>query len=194
MSLTRPPFYDNPAYQAVLFVPLNGTSTLAGGGLNATMPALASGQTQKFVAFTNMLVKSCTTAATTIGTGTSTAFVLGNVGTGNAGALVRITANGTTQLTTCTGTYQLIGNYILPQGATAITTAAQLMNWTVNTAYSTAIGTSAASVNAVTGVNNWTLINGAIPLLPGDTINFVKGIDGTEVLAAPVLEVQILPS
>jgi hypothetical protein len=141
-----------------------------------------------------MIVKSLTTTATTIGTGTATSFVLGNVGTGNAGALVRITANGTTQLTTCTGTYQLIGSYVLPQGATAITTAAQVMNWTVNTAYTTNIGTNAASVNAVTGANNWALVNGGIPLLPGDTINFVKGADATEVLAAPVLEVQILPS
>jgi len=194
MAQTKSMAYDNPAYQAVLTVPLAGTSTLAGSAQTAVWTAGASTISYKFVAFTNMLLKSITTTATTVGTGTSTAFALGNVGTGNAPFIVRITANGTTQLQTCTGTYQMVGSYNLPQGAAALTTAGASINWAPNAAYTTAIGTSAASVNAVTAANNWALVGGGIPLLAGDTINFVKGVDATEVILNPVLELLVAPN
>lgn len=185
--------YDNAAYQAVLTVPLAGTSTLAGGAQTGVWTAGASTISYKFVAFTNMLLQSITTVATTIGTGVATAFTMGDVGTGNSPRVVRITNNGTTQAGTCTGTYQMLGSYVLPPGATAIASGAWVTNWSPATAYSTAIGTSAASVNAQTGVNNWALVGGGIPLQPGDTVNFVKGVDATEVIQNPVMELQILP-
>ena len=192
MAQTKSMAYDNPAYQAVLTVPLAGTSTLAGSAQTAVWTAGASTISYKFVAFTNMLLKSVTTTATTVGTGTSTSFVLGNVGTGNAPFIVRITNNGTTQLQTCTGTYQMVGSYNLPAGAAALTTAGASINWSVQTAYTTAINTSAASVSAA-GVNNWALVSGGIPLSAGDTINFVKGVDATEVILNPVLELLVAP-
>lgn len=196
MAQTKNLAYDNPAYQAVLAVPLFGTSTLAGGGLNATTVAGASTVSAKFVAFTNMLLKSITTTATTIGTGTATAFVLGNLGTGNALQVVRVTNNGTSGNVLATGTYQMVGAYSNPPGATLITTAGASINWSPQVptaAYTTSINTSGASVNAQSSVNNWALVNGGIPLQAGDTVNIVKGVDATEVLANPMMELLIQP-
>lgn len=193
MAQTKSMGYDSPVYQAVQRVSLSGTSTLAGGAQTGLWTAGASSISYKFVAFTNLIVKSATTAASTVGTGTSTSFVLGNVGTGNAPSLVRITDNGTTMLKTATGTYQMLGAYVMPAGATAITTAGAVINWVPQTAYTTAIGTSAASVEAATAVNNWTLINGGIPMKPGDTLNIVKGVDATEVIFNPEVEFVVQP-
>lgn len=193
MAQTKSMSYDHPAYTVVQTVQLAGTSTLAGGAQTGLWTAGASTSSYKFVAFTNLLVKSITTNATTVGTGTSTSFVLGNVGTGNAPFLVRITDNGTTQLKTATGTYQMLGAYVLPNGAAAITTGATVVNWTPQTAYTTNIGTSAASVEAATSINNFALISGGIPMKPGDTLNFVKGVDATEVIFNPTLEILLQP-
>ena len=193
MAQTKNLAYDSPAYQAVLAVPLFGTSTLAGGGLNATTVAGASTVSAKFVAFTNMLLKSITTTATTVGTGTATAFTLGNVGTGNSMSVVRVTNNGTSLNVLATGTYQMLGAYNIPPGGAALTTAGASINWSPQTAYATAINTSGASINAQTAANNWALVNGGIPLQAGDTINIVKGIDATEVLANPMMELVIQP-
>ena len=79
----------------------------------------------------------------------------------------------------------------LPAGAAAIATNGYVINWTPATAYSTAIGTSAASVTGST--NNWALVNGGVPLAAGDQINFVKGADATEVILNPVLECVVQP-
>jgi len=192
MAQTKSMAYDNPAYQVVLPIQLSGTSTLAGGAQVGLWAAGASSHSYKFVAFTNMIVKSVTTACTVVGTGVATAFTLGNVGTGNAPLLVRVTNNGTTQALQ-TGTYQMLGSYVLPQGATAIITGAFVNNWTPQTAYTTAIGTSAASVEAATSVNNWALVNGGIPLKAGDALHFIKGVDATEVILNPTLECVIMP-
>jgi len=196
MAQTKSMGYDSPAYQAVLTVPLFGTSTLAGGGLNAVTVAGASTVSAKFVAFTNMLLKSITTTASTIGTGTSTAFALGNLGTGNALQVVRVTNNGTGVNVLATGTYQMVGAYNNPPGATLITTAGGSINWSPQVptaAYTTSINTSGASVNAQTSANNWALVNGGIPLQAGDTINIVKGVDASEVLVSPTMELVIQP-
>lgn len=193
MAQTKSMGYDHAAYLAVMFASLAGTSTLAGGAMTGLWTAGASTISYKFVAFTNMIVKSVTTAYSTIGTGTNTNFTLGNVGTGNAPFLVRITDNGTTQLKTATGTYQMLGAAVLPAGAAAISTAAGVTAWTPQIGYTTNIGTSAASVEGATSVNNWALINGGIPMKPGDTLNFVKGVDATEVIFNPVLELVIAP-
>jgi hypothetical protein len=194
MAQTKSMSYDAPAYLAVLPVALAGTSTLAGGAQTGLWAAGAGTISYKFVAFTNMIVKSVTTACvTTVGTGVTLGFTMGSAGTGNAPALIRVTNNGTTHSTFVTGTYQMGGAQVLPQGAAALTTACAVVNWTPQTAYSTAIGTSGASVNAVTGVNNWALVNGGIPLSAGDTIHFVKGADATEVIGNPVLECVLQP-
>ena len=191
MAQTKSMAYDHPAYQAVMPVALAGTSTLAGSAQAGIWTAGASTISYKFVAFTNMIVKSVTTSQTTSGTGVATAFVLGDVGTGNSPRLVRVTNNGTTMVSTCTGTYQMLGSYVLPAGAAAIATNGYVINWTPATAYSTAIGTSAASVTGST--NNWALVNGGVPLAAGDQINFVKGADATEVILNPVLECVVQP-
>lgn len=195
MAQTKNMAYDHPAYQVVFPIALAGTSTLAGSAQTGVWAAGANTASYKFVAFTNMIVKSVTTSCfgTTVGTGVATAFTLGNVGTGNAPALVRITNNGTTQLGTCTGTYQMLGAAVLPNGAAALGTAAAVTAWVPQTAYTTAIGTSAASVEAATSVNNWALVDGGIPLKQGDTLHFIKGADATEVILNPVLECRLMP-
>ena len=186
MALSKNMAYDHAAYLTVFPVQLTGTGTLAGGVQLPTMTGSGT-LSNKFVAFTNMIVKSITTTATTVGTGTQTSFVLGS----NAPALIRITNNGTTQVGTFTGTYQTLGSYNLPQGATAIATGGIVMNYTPQTG--TFIGTSGASVNAVTGANNWALVNGGIPLNVGDQLYLVRGIDASEVVIAPVLECVLAP-
>ena len=193
MAQTKSLAYDHPAYQEVLPFPILHTSTVVNAGSMLSI-AGASTLSTKFVAFTNMLIKSITSAASTVGTGVATAFTLGNVGTGNAPAFVRITNNGTSHNGTCTGTYQLLGAYVLPQGGSALTTQATVVNWSPQTAYTTAIGTSAASVEAATGVNNWALVNGGIPMKAGDTGSMVKGVDATEVIIPWMVEAVIQPT
>jgi hypothetical protein len=192
MAQTKSMGYDSPVYQAVLQFPILHTSTTVNAG-SFTSIAGASTLSTKFVAFTNMLIKSITSTATTVGTGVATAFTLGNVGTGNACAFVRITNNGTSHNGTCTGTYQMLGSYVLPAGGTALTTQATTVNWVPQTAYSTAIGTSAASVEAATSVNNWALINGGIPMKAGDIGSMVKGVDATEVILPWAVEAVVQP-
>lgn len=186
MAQTKSMMYDNPAYQAVLPLVLLHTSTSPNAGA-LTSIAGASTQSTKFVAFTNMLIKSLTSTASTVGTGTSTLFALSS----NAPAFIRITNNGTTQVGTFTGTYQTLGAYVLPNGAAAITTGGITMNYAPQSG--TFIGTNGASVEAVTGVNNWALINGGIPMKQGDIGYVVRGIDATEVILPWAVEIVLAP-
>ena len=167
--------YDHPAYLAVLPIPVFGTSTLAGGAAVPTMTG-AGALSSKFAAFTNMMVKSLSLVATTIGTAA--------VGTGTLvnPFIIRITNNGTTAITTCTATYSCVSYAVLPTGTAALSTSAYVVN-----ALPTSIaGTSAASANS------YALVNGAIPVLQGDTLIVQKAGDATEVVV-PVLEATLMP-
>lgn len=184
--------YDHPAYTAVLPFQVLHTSTAVNAGSFLSI-AGASTLSTKFTAFTDMIIKSVQATATVVGTGVATAFTLGNAGTGNSPRFLRISNNGTTQAGTLTGTYQMLGAYQLPKGATAIITGAIVMNYTPATAYSTAIGTSGASVDATTAVNNWALVDGGIPMKAGDIGYMVKGADATEVILPWAVEAVIQP-
>lgn len=184
MAQTKSMMYDNAAYLAVMPVHLLHTSTSPNAAAAISI-AGASTSSTKFIAYTNMLIKSFTSTATTVGTGTSTLFALSS----NAPFGIRITNNGTSQVGTFTGTYTTIGSYVLPDGATAITTGGITMNYTPTGA----VSTNGASVEAATQVNNWTTINNGIPLSQGDQFFIVRGIDATEVILPWALEVVIQP-
>ena len=163
--------YDSPVYQAVLPIQLTGTNTLS-PALNATITG-ASATSNKFTAFTNMLIKSLTLSATTVGTSTVAS---------NAPLLYRVTNNGTTGITTITGTYTLVPTNVPPPGITAVTSNAYVINAIPGTGISSS-GATALSLG---------LVNGGVPLLPGDICYIAKGTDATEVVAA-ALEAVIAP-
>ncbi len=165
--------YDSPVYQAVLPIPLYGTSTLAGGANTPTMTGNVA-QSSKYVAFTNMLIKSLNIVATTIGTSTAAPA---------APLLYRVTNNGTNAISTVTATYTLSAFAILPTGTAAVSTSA----YVINALPTTAISSSGASGNSLV------LQNSAIPLLQGDSVYIAKGPDATEVVV-PVLEAVIAPN
>ena len=173
--------YDHPAYLAVQQFQILGTGTLAGGVCLPSMPAAAGGLSNKFAVFTNMLLKSLTLSATTIGTST--------VGTGTLVTpyILRITNNGTSAVSNLTGTYGMSVVAVLPTGTAALTTSAYL----VQAVCTGIVGTSGASVSAA-GVNNWSLVNNAIPLQAGDFVQVQKSGDATEVVA-PMIECTIQP-
>jgi len=163
--------YDNPAYLAVLPIPLwggTGTSTFSSSVANTLIGA--SGQSNKFVAFTNMLVKSITASAVTIGTST--------VSSNNA-VFYRITNNGTTAVNTVTATYTLVASGIPGPNGSAVTTAA----YQVVHLPGTGVSTSAATVNTLLNTTTiGSVVAYTIPLLPGDIGYITKGTDATEAL------------
>lgn len=103
--------YDNPAYLAVLPIPLTGSAT-------ATITG-ASTASAKFAAFTGMIVKSFTLSATTVGTSSVAS---------NSVTAYKISNNGTTAVNTSTTTYALTATGIPGPNGTAVTTAAYVVN------------------------------------------------------------------
>lgn len=142
--------YDSPAYVAVLPISLIGTGT-GGAGITGV-----SGQSNKFVAFANLFVKSVVTAATTVGTSTVSS---------NGVLFYKISNNGTTAVNTTTTTYTMVPTGIAGVNATAVTTAAYMVSHLPPTAQNT---------------------TGGIPMLQGDIGYIAKGTDATEVLYAQV--------
>jgi hypothetical protein len=170
---TKNMMYDHPAYQAVYHLPLwggVGVSTLSSSV--AAVITGASAQSTKFVAFTNMLIKSITASASTIGTSSVAS---------NNGLFFRVTNNGTTAVNTVTATYTLVPTGVPGPAGVAVTTAA----YVVNHIGGTGISTSAATVNALGGATG-------IPLLQGDIGYFQKGTDATEQVLA-IAECLIQP-
>jgi hypothetical protein len=133
--------YDHAAYLAVVSLPALST---AGTGITGSAT-----NTQKYVAFTSMLVKSITAASTTIGTSADSVLFF------------RITNNGTTAVNTVTATYTY---------GTILASAAYFGNATLNT--SSAVGTSAATSNTLT-------VGASPALLQGDQWYVQKGTDAT---------------
>ena len=168
--------YDDPAYLVPFQIPLVTTGTAAGGGLTG-----ASAQSNKFAAFTAMLIKSLTLVATTVGTSTVAS---------NTPLFYRITNNGTNAVSTCTVTHTLVSTGIPGPNGTAVTTAA----YAINAVVGTGVSTSAATVNPLLLTNTVApgVVTYAIPMLPGDIGFVAKGTDATEVVAA-MLETLIQP-
>jgi len=133
--------YDHPAYLAVVSQP---ALSIAGTGITGSAT-----NTQKYAAFTSMLVKSITAISTVLGTSADTCL------------LFRITNNGTTAVNTVTATYTY---------GTVLASAAYFGNATLNTA--SAVGTSAATSNTLT-------IGANPALLQGDQWYVQKGTDAT---------------
>ena len=167
--------YDDPAYLAVLPMVLLGTGT-GGAGITG-----ASGQSNKFAAFTAMLVKSLTLSATTLGTSTVSS---------NTPLFYRITNNGTNAVSTVTATYTLVATGVPGPNGTAVTTAA----YAINAVVGTGVSTSAATTNPLlqTSTSSPGVASYAIPMLPGDIGYIAKGTDATEIVAA-MLETLIQP-
>ena len=133
--------YDHAAYLAVLQQP---ALSVAGTGITGN-----GTNTQKYVAFTSMLIKSITALSTVLGTSADTCL------------LFRITNNGTTAVSTVTATYTF---------GTVLASAAYYGNAVLNTA--SAVSTSAATSNTLT-------IGASPALLQGDTWYVQKGTDAT---------------
>lgn len=176
--VTKNMMFDSPVYQAVLPIPLltTGTSgTLTVGGLTG-----ASAQSNKFAAFTAMLIKSLTLSATTIGTSTVSS---------NVPLLYRVTNNGTNLVNTVTATYTLVPSGIAGANGTAVTTAA----YAINAVPGTGVSTSAATANTLltTDTKGGTAVY-SIPVLQGDLMYVAKGTDATEVVQG-MLEAVIQP-
>lgn len=168
--------YDSPVYQTVLPIQVFGTGTLAGGIGIPTMTG-ANAISNKYVAFTNMLIKSLTLQATTIGTAGTNTGVLVNP------SILRFTNNGTNAVTTLTATYSLAAYALIAGNTAAMTTSAYVVN---------AIPTAVSGTTAASG-NSYALVNGAIPLIQGDSFAVVKSSDATEVVAVTA-EVCIAPN
>jgi hypothetical protein len=150
--------YDHPQYLTAFQVSALQTTGAAITG-NAT-------NSQKYSAFTNLLVKSITTYATVIGTSIDTPLLL-----------LRLTNNGTTAVNTITCTYTF---------ATPLGSAAYFANSVLNTA--SAIGTSGATTVTLTGGSG-----GANPfLLQGDQWFIQKGTDATDTVGYSV-ELVVAP-
>jgi hypothetical protein len=133
--------YDHAAYLAVYQQP---ALSVAGTGITGS-----GTNTQKYAAFTSLLVKSITAVSTVLGTSADSVL------------LFRITNNGTTAVNTVTATYTY---------GTVLASAAYFGNVTLNTA--SAVGTSAATSNTLT-------IGGSPALLQGDQWYLQKGTDAT---------------
>ena len=175
--VTKNMAYDNPAYLAVLPIPLltTGTSgTVTIGGLTG-----ASAQSNKFTAFTNLLIKSLTLSATTVGTSTVSS---------NGPLLYRVTNNGTTLVNTVTATYTLVPTGVAGANGTAVTTAA----YVINAVAGTGVSTSAATANTLLATTTVGGLAYQIPANQGDIIYITKGTDATEVVQA-TLETVIAP-
>jgi len=142
---TKSMSYDHAAYMAVYSQPC---LSIAGTGITGS-----GTNTQKYGAFTSLLVKSITAYATVLSTSADNAL------------LFRITNNGTTAVNTVTATYTF--------GA-ALGSAAYFGNVTLNTA--SAVSTSAATSNLLT-------IGGSPTLLQGDQWYIQKGTDATTTVA-----------
>lgn len=155
--------YDNPAYVAVLPIPLVGTGT-GGAGITG-----ASGQSNKFVAFTDMLIKSVTLSASTVGTSTVAS---------NQPILYRITNNGTTAVNTITATYTLVPTGVVGANGTAVTTAAYM----INAVPGTGVSTSAATAQTLLATSSVGGLAYAATVKQGDVLYVAKGTDATEVL------------
>lgn len=154
--------YDHPQY---LVAQQLSALSVAGTGITGSAT-----NTQKYTAFTNLLVKSITTYATTIGTSIDTPLLF-----------FRITNNGTTAVNTITATYTF---------GTPLGSAAYFANSVLNTA--SAVGTSAATANTLLGGAG----NANPILLQGDQWFVQKGTDATdtvgyavEVVTAPLANV-----
>jgi hypothetical protein len=176
--VTKNMMFDSPVYQAVLPIPLltTGTSgTLTVGGLTGN-----AAQSNKFAAFTALLIKSLTLSATTVGTSSVAS---------NGPLLFRVTNNGTTLVNTVTATYTLVPTGVAGGNGTAVTTAA----YAVNAVPGTGVSTSAATANTLltTDTKGGTAVY-SIPVLQGDIVYIAKGTDATEVVQA-VLESVIQP-
>lgn len=133
--------YDHAAYLAVLQQP---ALSIAGTGITGSAT-----NTQKYVAFTSMLIKSITALSTVLGTSADTCL------------LFRITNNGTNAVNTVTATYTM---------GTALASAAYYGNATLVS--STSVSTSAATSNTL-------VIGSSPALLQGDTWYVQKGTDAT---------------
>lgn len=152
---TKSMSYDHPAYLAVLQQP---ALSVAGTGITGSAT-----NTQKYGAFTALLVKSVTSFATVLSTSADNAL------------LFRITNNGTNAVNTVTCTYTL--------NTGVLGSAAYFGNATLNTA--SAVGTSAATTQTLT-------IGGSPVLQQGDQWYVQKGTDATTTVGYMV-ELAILP-
>lgn len=152
---TKSMSYDHAAYLAVLKQPVVQTTgaLITGSATNS----------QKYSAFTSLLVKSITTYATVLSTSIDTPLLL-----------LRVTNNGTTAVNTVTATYTM---------STPLGSAAYFGNSVLNTA--SAISTSAATTQILT-------IGGSPLLQQGDLWFIQKGTDATTTLGYDV-ELAILP-
>jgi hypothetical protein len=147
--------YDHAAYLAVLKQPVVQTTgaLITGSATNS----------QKYSAFTSMLVKSITTYASVLSTSIDTPLLL-----------LRVTNNGTTAINTVTCTYTM---------STPLGSAAYFANSVLNTA--SAVSTSAATTQAFT-------LSGSPVLNQGDLWFIQKGTDATCTVAYDV-ELAIVP-
>jgi hypothetical protein len=145
---TKSMSYDHAAYLAVFTQP---ALSIAGTGITGS-----GTNTQKYGAFTALLVKSLTAYATVLSTSADNAL------------LFRITNNGTTAVNTITATYTF--------GA-ALGSAAYFGNAVLNTA--SAVSTSAATTQPLT-------IGASPCLIQGDQWYVQKGTDATTTLAYSV--------
>jgi len=147
---TKSMSYDHAAYLAV--IPQN-TNTATG----------SAGNTQKYPAFTSMLLKSITTMASVLSTSIDTPLLF-----------FRATGNGTTAVNTVTCTYTM---------TTPLGSAAYFANSVLTGG--TAVSTSAATTNTL-------IIGGSPTLLQGDQWWVQKGTDATATVAYSA-EMAILP-
>ena len=148
--------YDHAAYLAVMRQPVTAT---AGTGITGSAT-----NSMKYTAFTNLLVKSITTALFA-GSATSIDTPL---------LLLRVTNNGTTAVNTVTATYTF---------STPLGSAAYFANSVLNTA--SAVGTSAATTQTLT-------IGGSPLIAQGDLWFIQKGTDATDTVVYDA-ELAILP-
>lgn len=145
---TKSMSYDHAAYLAVYSQP---ALSVAGTGITGS-----GTNTQKYAAFTSLLVKSLTAIATVLSTSTDNAL------------LFRITNNGTTAVNTVTATYTF---------GVGIGSAAYFGNSVLNTA--SAVSTSAATTQTLT-------VGSSPVLIQGDQWYVQKGTDATTTLAYAV--------
>jgi hypothetical protein len=152
---TKSQAYDHPAYEAVFRQPVVQTTgaLITGSATNS----------QKYSAFTNLLVKSITTYATVISTSIDTPLLL-----------LRVTGNGTTAVNTITATYTF---------STPLGSAAYFANSVLNS--TAAVGTSGSTTVTLTQ-------NGSPLLTQGDLWFIQKGTDATDTVGYDV-EMVIAP-
>jgi hypothetical protein len=141
---TKSMSYDHAAYLAVFHQP---ALSIAGTGITGS-----GTNTQKYGAFTSLLIKSITSFATVLSTSADNALVF------------RITNNGTTAVNTVTATYTF--------GA-ALGSGAYFGNAVLNTA--SAVSTSAATTQPLT-------LGASPVLIQGDQWYVQKGTDATTTL------------